>query len=355
MDKTSGSAEIPEGQPARTRRGDFDLALLAGELEGQLQWLFPRLQTVSLRRWNNDRATGESLDLRLDSRAIDQGELAGRLSAGREAEHQWNEQGVSPLSHARILPVHSNSCGAGIKFATGVGMKHSTLYFSILALTTLGLVLAPRLVFACGGFFCSAVQVEPVEQNAERILFEVNGDVVTATVEIKYSGEPEGFAWVVPTSAQSSDELNLEVEVPGDVLALLDDVTAPAIIPPPSECGSNFRSGGAVGMMADFGAESAPTDDAVDVEDLPQVGPYEPQLVSSDDPDALVAWLNENDYLITPEMEPFVADYVAQGKKFLAMKLAPGSEVADVAPISMSYAGSTPTIDAPSLAWPNPP
>ena len=225
-------------------------------------------------------------------------------------------------------------------------MKRLTPLLVALVSLTSGLVLSASSALACGGFFCSAVQLEPVEQNAERILFEIEDGVITATVEIKYSGEPEGFAWVVPTRASDGDELNLQVEVPGDVLSLLDDATAPSIIPPPTECSSANRGLMAPGMFA----ESAMSDDdddgsaPVDVEDLPQVGPYEPQLVSSDDPDALVAWLNDNDYLITPEMEPFVADYVAQGMKFLAMKLAPGSEVADVAPISMSYEGDSPSI-----------
>jgi len=224
-------------------------------------------------------------------------------------------------------------------------MTHLTTRFLALSLFTVSLLLVPSLALACGGFFCSAVQLQPVEQNAERILFEVEDGVITATVEIKYSGDPEGFAWVVPTRATDSDELNLRADVPGDVLALLDDATAPSIIPPPVECSSSgilFPSAGGDRMLS--GSAEDGGGGPVDVEDLPQVGPYEPQLVSSDDPDALVEWLNENDYLITPEMEPFIADYVVQGMKFLAMKLAPGSEVADVAPISMSYAGDTPSI-----------
>lgn len=215
----------------------------------------------------------------------------------------------------------------------------------VLSLLTCSLLFVPRLALACGGFFCSAVQLQPVEQNAERILFEIEDGVITATVEIKYSGEPDGFAWVVPTRASDGDELALSVDVPGDVLALLDDATTPSIIPPPTDCATNSRSFGApMAAMSDSGTAESGGSDPVDVENLPQVGPYEPQLVSSDDPDALIAWLNENDYLITAEMEPFVADYVAQGMKFLAMKLAPGAEVADVAPISMSYAGDTPSI-----------
>ncbi|MCK6529140.1 DUF2330 domain-containing protein [Myxococcota bacterium] len=199
-----------------------------------------------------------------------------------------------------------------------------------LAAAALAAALAfPATAAACGGFFCQQVAVD---QNAERILFEVHGDgTVTAVIEIGYSGTPDGFSWVIPVS----DTPTLDV-VPGSALRLVDLATAPRIIPPPID-----------------GEELAPTaggdDDAddgggVDVEDLPQVGPYDPTVVSSEDPDALVAWLNDNGYLITAEMEPYVDGYVAAGMKFLAMKLAPDAGVSDIQPISVTWPGDEPMI-----------
>ncbi len=72
------------------------------------------------------------------------------------------------------------------------------------------------------------------------------------------------------------------------------------------------------------------------VEDLPQVGAFEPEVISSDDPGALIEWLNDNGYLITPAMEPFVEQYVAEGYKFLGLKLTPDSGVSDIAPIKFT-------------------
>jgi hypothetical protein len=194
---------------------------------------------------------------------------------------------------------------------------------------------------ACGGFFCSAIQLVPVEQNAERILFEINPDnTVTSIVEIKFSGDSDDFSWVVPVPETPA----LDV-VPGDALLLLDDATAPSITPPPTECTGS--RGGLFGPTAmDSAAEAGGGDDdgGVVVEDLPQVGPYDPEVVSSDDADALINWLNNNDYLITAEMEPFVAEYVAAGMKFLAMHLAPDAGVQDIAPIHMTYSGQDPMI-----------
>jgi len=132
---------------------------------------------------------------------------------------------------------------------------------------------------------------------------------------------------------------------PPETLLLIDDVTAPLIVPPGTQCSTPapppFPFGG---MASDMEMNRAMAEDGVEVIDLPQVGPYEPELVSSEDPGALIVWLNDNGYLITPEMEPFVADYVADGLKFLAMKLAPDADTSDVAPVKFTYSGDEPMV-----------
>ena len=50
---------------------------------------------------------------------------------------------------------------------------------------------------ACGGFFCGQ---QPVDQTAERILFEVGQDSVTMTTQISFNGDADDFAWVLPLS-----------------------------------------------------------------------------------------------------------------------------------------------------------
>lgn len=194
--------------------------------------------------------------------------------------------------------------------------------------------MAPSTASACGGFFC---QITPVEQNAERIYFELEpGGTINTVVEISYSGSPEGFSWIVPIL--ETPEL---FTVPASTLQVLDGGTVPSIIPPPAKCSTPSPPS----MNAFARAEdSMDGGSGVDVEDLPQVGPFDPEVVSSDDPAALIDWLNENDYLITPAMEPFIADYVTSGMKFLAMKLAPGTGVADITPIGMTTNGTQPMV-----------
>ena len=53
-----------------------------------------------------------------------------------------------------------------------------------------GLMFSPGDADACGGLFCSGLAPIVVEQNAERILFELGENTVTTVVEITYTGDP---------------------------------------------------------------------------------------------------------------------------------------------------------------------
>ena len=175
-----------------------------------------------------------------------------------------------------------------------------------------------------------------MEQNRERILFVVSDDgTLTLDMEISYSGNPEDFAWVVPVPA--TPELAV---VPPSTLRLLDAATSPRIVPP-------TLTGWEQDDDDDDDDDDAMDDDdsaPVGAEVLEQVGPYEVTLLTSDDPDELVGWLNDHGYLVTQEMQPYVGAYVDAGMKFLALKLAPEAGLVDIQPISMSWPGSEPFI-----------
>jgi hypothetical protein len=196
------------------------------------------------------------------------------------------------------------------------------------------LLLLPATALAGGGLFLDAAAPIGVQQNRDRALFIVHDDgTLTLDMEITFSGQPADFAWVVPVPA--TPDLNV---VPPSVLRLLDAATAPRIIPPPLD------------MFGDDGDDddddSAWNDDDDSApalsEELEQVGPYEATLLSSDDPDELVDWLNTHGYLVTQEMQPYVAAYVDAGMKFVALKLAPEAGVVDIQPISMTWTGDQP-------------
>lgn len=209
---------------------------------------------------------------------------------------------------------------------------------------------------ACGGFFCST---GPVDQSAERIIFEVNDDgSSTAIVEVKFNGDPGDFSWVIPVP-----EVPVVEVVPALVLDILDTRARPTIIAPPlsyDSCDEDSRPAGYSGYgcsdaapapqdrAGDFGPDGgavAPEENGVDVVELPRVGPYDDVVVvSSDDPNALIDWLNDNGYVITDAMRPLVEEYVLEGQKFLAVKLAPDSGVQDIAPIKFTCPSASPTV-----------
>ena len=184
-------------------------------------------------------------------------------------------------------------------------------------------------------FFCTTV---PVDQNAERIIFTQNNDgTVSADVQIEYTGSAPGFSWILlqPEAIDVED-----VEVPEDAMAAfteLEVATDPVFIPPPlPECLTIAESAPAATM--------APSAASVEVFASGEVGPYGFDVVGSSDPNALIGWLRDNSYRVTPEMEPLIDLYVEEGFVFLAMKLRPDQGVQDVEPVKITYPSSAPMI-----------
>lgn len=183
---------------------------------------------------------------------------------------------------------------------------------------------------ACGGLFCQNV---PVDQQAERIIFTMNSDdTITAYVQINYSGEAPDFSWVVPVPSIPTLDVT---EI--DVFNELDRLTQPIILFPQ------------VPACADFPEDlqeplSRQDDDYVDVLASGTAGPYAFDVIDSDEPDALIAWLRDNNYRITQEMGPLVDVYNEEGMLFLAMKLQPEIGIQAIRPIAMTYTSDLPMI-----------
>lgn len=180
-------------------------------------------------------------------------------------------------------------------------------------------------VQACGGFFCTT---QPIDQNAERIIFLVNPDnTLTAIVGINYVGAAEDFSWVIPVP--SPPELSVAETRSIDTLQMATEVTLSA---PPYACGNLFawagRGGGGGGGFQEFG----------------QVGPYDYAILGSQDPAELITWLRDFGYQVTETMEPIIGEYVADKMYFLALRLSQDSEVGDIQPIRMTYTGQNPMI-----------
>jgi hypothetical protein len=167
---------------------------------------------------------------------------------------------------------------------------------------------------ACGGFFCGR---QPVDQTAERILFEVGQDSVTMTTQISYNGRAEDFAWILPLSVVP-DVQSLAV-FPQQALNALDSNTGPTFQAPNDPACYSGR------VFAGQAPAASPQEDSnagpppVNVFIRAEVGPYDAAVVGSESPTELVNWLRNEGYRITPVMEPYVARCTEEGMKFLAL------------------------------------
>jgi hypothetical protein len=207
------------------------------------------------------------------------------------------------------------------------------------ALIGLSLMLDAAPALACGGFFCGQ---QPVDQTAERILFEVGQDSVTMTTQISFNGDADDFAWVLPLG---------EVPLVGSLevwhqqaLNALDANTGPVFLTPTDpECNYgcvNCAFPEAVSPVDDAETEEPP----VEVYIRQEVGEYDVAVIGSEDPAALIEWLHTEGYRITPPMEPYIERYTSEGLKFLALKLLDTADVRDLSPFRFTLPGTTPTI-----------
>jgi hypothetical protein len=117
------------------------------------------------------------------------------------------------------------------------------------------------------------------------------------------------------------------------------------MLPPIPDCMFEDLEEEAGEGMAAMPAAEAPADD-VTVFASGEAGPYAYDVVGTEtgNANALIDWLNENNYRITSEMEPLVFVYVREEMVFLAMKLQPEQGVQNIQPVKMTYQSIRPMI-----------
>ena len=210
-----------------------------------------------------------------------------------------------------------------------------------LLLTVIGAVIAgwSSMASACGGFFC---QNDPVDQTGERIVFTVNDDnTVTSLIEIQYQGEAADFSWILPLPEAISAE---DLAVPDDGQAVFDELHALTdvqfIAPELPDCARDELD-----FMATVDtASDAVEESGVEVFASGEVGPFGFDVIGSQDPNALIDWLRDTNYTVTPDMEPLINVYVEEQAAFIAMRLLDGETSDSIQPIEITYPGSEPVI-----------
>jgi hypothetical protein len=190
---------------------------------------------------------------------------------------------------------------------------------------------------ACGGCFHDPTQ-NPTVVTDHRMVLSVSMDQTTLYDQIRYSGAPQSFAWVLPIAGTAA--VGLSADIVFDTLDAMTHttITAPPLgCAPPPYCENAPKSG-----FADASAAA----DAGGVEVLKQevVGPYETVQLASTDPNALSSWLTSHGYSVPSDIQPIIDAYVAAGMDFLALKLVPGATVTSMRPVRVTTQGASPVL-----------
>ncbi len=211
---------------------------------------------------------------------------------------------------------------------------------------------------ACGGCFHEQNPNEtPTVITDHRMAFSVSQTQTILWDQVRYSGDPAEFAWVLPVRAGTVVELARD-----EFLTALENATAPTIAPPQVTCyyppGSAGGGGGfgcgASSNTADFGG-TAPTsardagagiskDAGVQVVSDNVVGPYEAVILRASQGQAITDWLQQHNFAIPSSITP-VLDYYNNLKfDFVAVRLRPNQGVRAMQPLRVVSPGADGTL-----------
>jgi Uncharacterized protein conserved in bacteria (DUF2330) len=233
-------------------------------------------------------------------------------------------------------------------------MKQFALVSGLPSLSAVALTLATvcageREAAACGGCFHPP---PPPTQTAsditdERMLLAVSTKQTTLYDQIRYSGSPTSFAWVLPIHG------TVDVGLSADILfGSMDSLTSTEISAPPKNCpppppkcqgysggfAGSPSAGAAGGSSSSGGSADIP---AVTVTKQENVGPYATVQLHSTTSGALTQWLSDNGFQIPDNVKPVIEQYVTEGFDFLAMKLLPNQGIQAMRPVRVTTGGAS--------------
>ncbi len=216
---------------------------------------------------------------------------------------------------------------------------------SLVALTTIGLVMAPSTAQACGGCFAPPGAVQVVTDH--RMALSLSADRTILWDQFRYSGRPSDFSWILPI--HNGPDVRIEV-ADNSFLTALDNLSAPVLnAPDPPYCADDDSD-----FLASARGGAAPpslaADSGVAVLQEQVVGPYMTAVVRSDDPTALRTWLRTNGYSVPVQIEPVLDFYVSQRMDFIALRLRMGEGVEQMTPIRVTTPGLSPVLPLRMIA-----
>ena len=213
----------------------------------------------------------------------------------------------------------------------------------------------PRPAHACGGTFCDGpgsrvnINVMTVDQSGENILFVRGEGYIEAHVQIRYEGEPDKFAWLVPMPSVPEVEIGSQPLL--DAL-LWDSQPRYGIRTTRMSCDGEITTTESSGCAAaaDGGALATGRGDRDEESSMMMdpigktVGSFDVTILQPDSEGEILEWLMENDFDLPERSEELIAPYVDQGAAFVAIRLVPGSGVQEIHPIVFRFEGDTAAI-----------
>ncbi len=194
---------------------------------------------------------------------------------------------------------------------------------------------------ACGGTFVPPPQPGSVAApvKGHRMAFAVSDERTVLWDQIQYEGAPSDFSWVLPI------EPGAYIETSRDAwFESLDAVTTTRISAPELKC-SRPDEGSGCGCSAGGDDDSGElaggpgSTNGVTVLHTGTVGPYETVTLASTDGDTLTSWLDEHGYSVPDDAAPIVAEYVAEGFDFIALRLKSDAGVEEMTPVRVVTPG----------------
>lgn len=207
------------------------------------------------------------------------------------------------------------------------------------ALTALVVVLDPGPAAACGG--CFVRQTERTVVTDHRMALSVSPTQTVLWDQIRYSGDPAEFAWVLPVRAGA------KIEVSNDAFFTALDASTQPVVYAPQTYGGGYGCGltGCGSETTSAAADSTgPGPGQVQILSQSVVGPYETVTLRATDPSALRRWLKSHAYDIPIAIDPTIDAYVAESFDFIALRLRPQCGERAMQPVRIVTQGADPTL-----------
>lgn len=182
---------------------------------------------------------------------------------------------------------------------------------------------APASAFC--GFYVAKADTD-LFNNASKVAIARDGDRTVVTMASDFRGDVSEFAMVIPV-VDVPEEGQINVANPA-LMDHIDAYTAPRLVEyfdeNPCELERRqkmMREDMAMAMPAPVAAMEAAEELGVTIEAEYEVGEYDILILSAEESNGLIKWLNQNGYRIPDGADEVVGSYLKQGMKFFVAKV----------------------------------